>query len=90
MWARFGPWDKYQSLGRNGYGDAPLTLSLLVCFVDCDDGDGITLWTVCWSDRGNDCVMIGGRHDEVLFSIGVFFADHHDMKIYLLNKEMTQ
>ena len=34
--------------------------------------------------------MVGGRHDEVLFSIDVFFADYHGTKIYLLNEEMTQ
>jgi hypothetical protein len=90
MWARFGPWDGHQSLGRNVCGCAQLTLSLLICFVDCEDEGGITLWADCWPDRGNDGVMVGGRHDEVLFSIGVFFADYHGMKIYLLNEEMTQ
>jgi len=67
-----------------------LTVSLLVCLVYCDDGGGITLWTVCWPDRGNDGVMVDGRHNEVLFSIDVFFADYHGMKIYLLNDSMTQ
>jgi hypothetical protein len=73
-------------LGRNVCGDTQLTLSLLVCIVDYNGGGGITLWTVCWPDGDNDGVMVGCRHDEVLFSIVVLFANYHSMKIYLLNE----
>jgi hypothetical protein len=58
--------------------------------MDCDDRGGVTLCAVCWPDRSHYGVMVGGRHDEVLFSIRVFLANYHNMKIYSLNEEMTQ
>jgi hypothetical protein len=90
MWARFGPWDYYQSLGRNVCGDAQLTLSLIICLMDCDERGDVALCAVCRPDRSHYGTMVDGRHDEVLFSIRVFFANYHNLKIYSLNEEMAQ
>jgi len=80
IWAKFGPWDDHQSLGRNESGDAQLTLNLLVDLVDCDDGGGITLLAVSWPDRSHHNIMVDGRHDEALCSICVFFVDYHSTR----------